>query len=400
MSIASSVRESAHALNEQLVADRRYFHRNPELGFQERDTSAYVAERLRRLGVEHQTGVAGTGVVGLIRGAREGRVVLLRADMDALPLTEETGAEYASERPGAMHACGHDGHTAILLAVAEVLSQRRDELQGTVKLVFQPAEEGPGGAKPMIDAGVMENPHVDACFGLHLSNNHPVGEIVVQGGPVQASADEFELTVQGVGGHGAAPHQTVDPIAIGAAIVSELQRIVSREVDPLESAVVTVGSFHAGTKHNIIARQAELKGTIRALSPQTRDLLHRRIREIACGVAEAGRATCDVRINALYPVTVNNDAMAAFARSIAERVVPPENVVNARPIMGAEDMSFFLNAAPGCFCFLGSANPERNLHHPHHSSLFDFDEACLPIGVELLSELAIGYLREEPRAAV
>ena len=396
MTTASTVRDAARALNEQLVADRRHFHRNPELGFREHDTAAYVAERLRKIGVEHQTGVAGTGVVALIKGGREGRVVLLRADMDALPLTEETGAEYASQRPGAMHACGHDGHTAIMLAVAEVLNQRRDELQGTAKLIFQPAEEGPGGAKPMIDAGVMEHPHVDACFGLHLSNNHAVGAIVVQGGPVQASADEFELTIQGVGGHGASPHQTVDPIAIGAAVVTELQRIVSREVDPLESAVVTVGSFHAGTKHNIIARKAELQGTIRALSPQTRELLHKRIREIATGVAEAHRATCDVRINTLYPVTVNNEKMADFARTVAQRVVAPEKVVSARPIMGAEDMSFFLNAAPGCFCFLGSANRERNLHHPHHSSLFDFDEACLPIGVELLSELAISYLRENP----
>jgi amidohydrolase len=396
MTTAASVRDATQALNAQLVADRRHFHRNPELGFKEHDTARYVAERLRALGVEHTTGIAGTGVVAVIEGKREGRVVLLRADMDALPLTEETGAEYASERPGAMHACGHDGHTAIMLAVAAVLTQRRDELQGTVKLVFQPAEEGPGGAKPMIEAGVMENPHVDACFGLHLSNTHPVGEIVVQGGPVQASADEFELTIEGVGGHGAAPHETVDPIAIGAAVVTELQRIVSREVDPLESAVVTVGSFHAGTKHNIIARKAELQGTIRALSPQTRELLHRRIREIATGVAAAGRATCDARINALYPVTVNNEAMASFARGVAQTIVAPEKVVPARPIMGSEDMSFFLNAAPGCFCFLGSANRERNLYHPHHSSLFDFDEACLPIGVELLSQLAITYLRERP----
>jgi amidohydrolase len=188
----------------------------------------------------------------------------------------------------------------------------------------------------------------------------------------------------------------VDPIAIGAAVVTELQRIVSREVDPLESAVVTVGSFHSGTKHNIIARKAELQGTIRALSPQTRELLHRRIREIATGVAAAGRATCDARINSLYPVTVNNEEMASFARGVARTVVAPEKVVPARPIMGSEDMSFFLNAAPGCFCFVGSANRERNLYHPHHSSLFDFDEACLPIGVELLSQLAITYLRERP----
>jgi amidohydrolase len=387
-----TVHEAAQALREQVVADRRHFHRNPELGFHEYDTAAYVAERLRALGIEPQTGVAETGVVGLIRGATPGRCVLLRADMDALPLTEETGAEYRSERPGAMHACGHDGHTAILLNVAEVLMQRRDEIKGTVKLVFQPAEEGPGGAKPMIEAGVMTNPEVDACFGLHLLNDHPVGTLVVQGGPLQASADEFELTVEGVGGHGAAPHQAVDAIAIGAAIVNELQRIVSREVDPLDAAVITVGSFHAGTKHNIIASRAELHGTIRALKPQTRAFLQRRIVEIATQVAAASRATCDARINTLYPVTVNDNAMAAFARSVAEKLVAPEQVITAPPVMGAEDMSFFLNAAPGCYIFLGSANHERHLDHPHHSPLFDFDEACLPLGIELLSQLALNYL--------
>ena len=392
MMTSMTVHEAAQALREQVVADRRHFHRNPELGFHEYDTAAYVAERLRALGIEPQTGVAETGVVGLIRGATPGRCVLLRADMDALPLTEETGAEYRSERPGAMHACGHDGHTAILLNVAEVLMQRRDEIKGTVKLVFQPAEEGPGGAKPMIEAGVMTNPEVDACFGLHLLNDHPVGTLVVQGGPLQASADEFELTVEGVGGHGAAPHQAVDAIAIGAAIVNELQRIVSREVDPLDAAVITVGSFHAGTKHNIIASRAELHGTIRALKPQTRAFLQRRIVEIATQVAAASRATCDARINTLYPVTVNDNAMAAFARSVAEKLVAPEQVITAPPVMGAEDMSFFLNAAPGCYIFLGSANHERHLDPPHHSPLFDFDEACLPLGIELLSQLALNYL--------
>ncbi|MGH2515587.1 MAG: M20 metallopeptidase family protein [Ktedonobacterales bacterium] len=388
----STVRDAAAALAGQLVAYRRHFHRNPELGFREHDTAAYVAERLRALGIETRTGVAGTGVVGLIAGEKEGRCVLLRADMDALPILEETGAEYASERSGAMHACGHDGHTAILLGVAEVLMRRRDALRGTVKLVFQPAEEGPGGAKPMIEAGVMENPHVDACFGLHLWNNYGVGTLVVQGGPIQASADEFDIVVEGIGGHGASPHQTVDPIAVGAAIVGELQRIVSREVNPLDAAVVTVGSFHGGTKHNIISHRAEIQGTIRALTPETREFLQRRIREVATHVAAAARATAEVRITTLYPVTANDHEMAAFARTVAETIVPPGSVITAQPTMGAEDMSFFLNAAPGCYVFLGSANSDRKLDAPHHSALFDFDEACLPIGVELLAGLALAYL--------
>ena len=391
----NALREEIHALDAQLVADRRHFHQYPELGFQEHETAAYVAERLRALGVETQTGIAQTGVVGLIPGREPGRVVLLRADMDALPLTEETGATYASQRPGVHHACGHDGHTAILLAVAELLMRRRAEFPGAVKLVFQPAEEGPGGAEPMIAAGVMEQPHVDACFGLHLLNELPVGALIVRGGPLQASADDFEIIVHGVGGHGAAPHQTVDAVAIGAAIVGELHRIVSREVDPLDGAVISVGSFHGGIRHNIIADRATLVGTIRALNPETRTLLHRRIGEVARGVAQAGRATVEVTINQGYPVTINDVAMAEFARSVAETVVSPAHVLEGRPIMGAEDMSYFLNAAPGCYILVGSRNEARNLHHPHHSSLFDFDEASLPIGVELLTKLALGYLTRE-----
>src|SRR5487761_2636492 len=256
MQTSTSLRDEVRALDVRMVADRRHFHQHPELGFQEHETAAYVAERLRSLGIETQTGVAQTGVVGLIRGRAPGRVVLLRADMDALPLTEENHTPYVSQRPGAHHACGQDGHTAMLLTVAEVLMRRRDEFDGAVKLVFQPAEEGPGGAEPMIAAGVMEEPHVDACFGLHLANDAPVGVLVVRGGALQASADDFEITVQGVGGHGGLPHQTVDAVAIGAAIVNELQRIISREVNPLDRAVVIVGSFPAGPRHNIIAARA------------------------------------------------------------------------------------------------------------------------------------------------
>ncbi|MBA3822908.1 MAG: amidohydrolase, partial [Ktedonobacterales bacterium] len=301
---APSVHDAVAVIMDQLVADRRHIHQHPELGFKERETAAYVAERLAKLGIEHQTGVAQTGVVGLIHGAHPGRCVLLRADMDALPLTEETGAAYASQTPGVHHACGHDGHTAMLLAAAEILQQHRDQLHGTVKLVFQPAEEGPGGALPMIEAGVMENPHVDACFGLHLSNDNPLGTLVVQGGALQASADTFEITINGMGGHGAAPHQTVDAIAVGAAIIGELQRIVSREIDPLDPAVITVGAFHAGSAHNIIPPRAELRGTIRTLDADVQDLIHRRIREVAEGVAAAARAKAEVHIARLYPVTV------------------------------------------------------------------------------------------------
>jgi amidohydrolase len=389
---SASVHDAVAMLTDQLVADRRHFHRHPELGFQERKTAAYVADRLAQLGIEHQTGVAQTGVVGLIRGAHPGRCVLLRADMDALPLTEETGAAYASQHPGVHHACGHDGHTAMLLAAAEILTQRRDQLHGTVKLVFQPAEEGPGGAKPMIEAGVMENPQVDACFGLHLSNDTPLGTLVVQGGALQASSDTFAIAVTGSGGHGASPHQTVDAVAVGAAIVGELQRIVSRELDPRDPAVITVGAFHAGSADNIIPQRAELRGTIRTLDPNVQDFVHRRLCEVTEGVASVARATAEVRISRLYPVTVNDESMANFARSVVEQVPGVQVVGQPRPKMAAEDMSFFLNTAPGCFIFVGSANHERGLDHPHHSPLFDFDEAALPIGVEVHCRLALAYL--------
>ena len=391
-SVSASVPEAVAALRDQLVADRRHFHQHPEMGFQERATAAYVAERLARLGIEHQTGVAETGVVGLIQGARPGRCVLLRADMDALPLTEETGVDYASQSSGVHHACGHDGHTAMLLAAAEILNQHRDHLHGAVKLVFQPAEEGPGGARPMIEAGVMENPRVDACFGLHLSNDNPLGALAIQGGPLQASADLFDISIEGDGGHAAMPHQTVDVVAVGAAIVGELQRIVSREIDPRDSAVITVGAFHAGTAPNIIPQRADLRGTIRTLDPEVQEFVHRRVREVSEGIASAARARAEVRVTRLYPATINDERMASFARSAVEHMPGVEIVTNQRPIMGAEDMSFFLNAAPGCFIFVGSANRERGLAHPHQSPLFDFDEAALPIGVEVHCRLALAYL--------
>jgi amidohydrolase len=279
----------------------------------------------------------------------------------------------------------------MLLAAAEILNQRRDQLHGTVKLVFQPAEEGPGGAKPMIEAGVMENPHVDACFGLHLANDNPVGTLVIQGGALQASSDKFEINVIGSGGHGSAPQQTVDVITVGAAIVGEIQRIISREVDPRDPAVITVGVFHAGSADNIIPQRAQLRGTIRTLDPKVQDFVHRRLREVAESVAATGRAKAEVHISRMYPATINDESMANFARSVVEQV-SNVRIASQPPIMGSEDMSFFLNAAPGCFILVGSANHKRGLDRPHHSPGFDFDEAALPIGVEIHCRLALAYL--------
>lgn len=379
------------ALAEELSAVRRDLHRHPELGFEEVRTSRLVAARLRALGLEVTEGVAKTGVVGLLRGARPGRTLLLRADMDGLPLQEATGAPYASTIPGRMHACGHDGHVAMLLGAARVLARRRERLGGAVKFVFQPAEEGPGGAKPMIEAGVMEGPRVEAAFGLHLSNDLPVGRLGIRSGPVLAAADRFELTIRGQGGHGALPHQTVDAIVVGAHVVTALQEVVSREVAPTHPAVVSVGTIQGGSNYNIIAAELRLTGTLRAFDPKVRDELPRRVERIVRGVTEAFRAGCEFAYLPGYPPTVNDEGMSRFAAEVASEVVGAEGVMAQEPIMGAEDMSYFLAAAPGCFVFLGSADPDRGLHRPHHSPLFDFDESALPLGVQLLVRTAERY---------
>ncbi len=388
-----SLRDDVQTLAEETVALRRELHMHPELGFQEVNTSRIVAERLRALGLEVQTGIAGTGVVGLLRGARPGRTVLLRADMDALPIEEENDVPYRSQVPGTMHACGHDGHTSGLLTVARLLSARRDDLAGTVKFCFQPCEESPpGGAKPMIEAGVLENPHVDAVFGLHLWQNLPIGTIGVISGPAMANSDRFTIRVQGRGGPAAQPHQTVDAVAVASQIVVALQTVVARNVSPLKAAVVTVGSFQAGTTFNVIADTAELKGTIRTFDPELRESVPARVEAVARGVAEALGATVTWEFLRGYPATVNDPAMADLVRAAAAEVVGPDRVIEAPQTMGAEDMSYFLERVPGCYYIVGSRNPEKGLVWGHHHPRFDFDEEALANGIETLVTTTLRYL--------
>ncbi|MCA9832693.1 MAG: amidohydrolase [Thermomicrobiales bacterium] len=378
-----------------VIADRRFIHEHPELGFQEHETSKFVAERLAALGAEDiQTGIAGTGITALIHGGKgEGKCVLLRADMDALPLTEETPVEFASRTPGVMHACGHDGHTAMLMGVARILQERKDQFAGTVKLCFQPSEEAnEGGARPMIEAGVLENPHVDACFGQHVMSDRPTGEIWVNGGPIQASADAFKITVQGKGGHGAMPHTSIDPIMIAADIVSGLHKIVSRNVDPLDPVVVSPCTFHSGTAGNIIPDTAELTGTVRTFSPENRDLAETRLKEVATGIAAAHGATVTIEYDRGYPPTINDVEMAALAEVSLAKVVGEENVMKMRPIMPAEDMSYFLLERPGCYFMTGCGNEAKGIVWPHHHPKFDLDEDALGIGVAALAQVAIDYL--------
>jgi amidohydrolase len=372
------------ALQSELVRWRRQLHQQPELGFKEQQTATFIAQKLQDWGIEHQTGIAQTGIVAQIDGDRPGPVLAIRADMDALPIQEENQVPYRSQHDGVMHACGHDGHVTIALGTAHYLYAHRHEFAGTVKIIFQPAEEGPGGAKPMVAAGVLQNPQVDAIIGLHLWNYLPVGTVGVRSGALMAAVESFYCTLLGRGGHGAIPQQTIDSIVLAAQVVNGLQTIVARNIDPLESAVVTVGKLHAGTAQNVIADTARLEGTVRYFNPKYQDFFHRRIEQLIQGICQSQGARYELDYQPLYPPVINDPTIADLVRSVAETVVETAaGVVPECQTMGGEDMSFFLQAVPGCYFFLGSANPERNLAYPHHHPRFDFDETVLSLGVEI-----------------
>ena len=385
----SRIRLGIRALQPQLVEWRRVLHQHPELGFKEHLTAELITQKLTQWGIPHQTGVAQTGIVAVVTGnqptgSQPGRTLAIRADMDALPIQEENQVPYRSQHDGKMHACGHDGHTAIALGTAYYLSQHPESFTGTVKFIFQPAEEGPGGAKPMIEAGVLKNPQVDAIIGLHLWNNLPLGTVGVREGALMAAVELFQCTIQGKGGHGAMPHQTIDSIVVGAQIVTALQTIVSRNVDPLKAGVVTVGEFHAGRAHNVIADTAEMSGTVRYFDPGLDGFFKARVEQIIAGVCQSQDASYSLDYWSLYPPVLNDRAIAQLVRSVAETVVEtPAGVVPDCQTMGGEDMSFFLQEVPGCYFFLGSANPDRGLAFPHHHPRFDFDETALGMGVEI-----------------
>ncbi len=380
------------SLKHEMIQMRRDFHRRPEPGFQEVETSRVVGNRLEEYGLEVTRGIAKTGVVGLLRGGSEGKTILIRADMDALTIKEQTGLEFASENEGVMHACGHDGHMTIGLTTARILSQHRDALKGNVKFIFQPAEEGPGGAKPMIEGGVMEDPKVDAAIGLHLWNYLPIGKVAVRSGPVMASMDSMKIKIKGKGGHGAIPHDAVDSIVIGSQVVTALQTIVSREIAPLAPSVVTIGTIKGGYGFNIIADFVEMEGTARALDVDLQKTLPERIERIIKGVTSAMRADYEFAYTFHYPVTINDEAMVGLIEEVSAAVVGQENVMVFERTMGGEDMAFFLREVPGCYFFLGSSNKEKGLDQPHHSPQFSFDEDAMPIGVEIFARAVMKYL--------
>lgn len=372
----------------QLIATRRDLHQHPEIGFEETRTGALVAERVRALGYDVQTGIGKTGVVAL-RPGKSDRCVLVRADMDALPVEEANEVSYRSTHPGKMHACGHDGHVAIGLEVARRLA--RVPLAGALKFAFQPAEEIAGGAKAMIAAGVLNSPRVDAVFGIHLWNELPVGTIGVMPGPVMASVDEFEISVIGRGGHAAAPHQTVDPVLVAAHLITALQGLVSRRRNPLEEGVVSVTQVNAGHAFNVIPGHAELRGTVRTFGGKFYEEAPQLIEETARGIAAAFGATAEVRYRRLAKPTVNDVRMTELMSEVAAKVVGRDKVVTGVRTMGGEDMSFFLAQVPGAFAFVGSA-PAGGKGAPHHSPTFDIEEESLVVGAELLTQTAVQFL--------
>lgn len=388
-------RAEAEALRDELIARRRDFHMHPELGFEEVRTAGIVADALNALGLEVQTGIGKTGVVGILEGEQDGPTVLLRADMDALPILEANTTEYVSTIPGKMHACGHDGHTAIALGVAKLLSGHRDKLAGRVKFVFQPAEEIAGGAQSMADAGVLRDPRPDVTLGLHLWNMSPVGTLGVADGPVMAAASGFHIKIKGRGGHGAAPNQTADPVVCAAQMVTALQTIVSRNLDPLDTAVVSVTQIHTGSAFNVIPQEADLNGTFRTFTAETRDHVAQRMREIAQNLATAMGCTAEVKINYGTEPVINNTEVAERVRGVFRRMGYNDEQFFYERTMGAEDVGVFMTDIPGMYFFLGSANAERELNFPHHHPRFDFDEQVLPEGVALLSAAVADYLVQD-----
>jgi hippurate hydrolase len=376
--------EVEEKFGEKIVALRRDIHREPELGFDTEKTAEKVLAALGSLPLDIETGVAKNGIVATLEGEGDGPTVALRADMDALPILEDTGLPFASETEGKMHACGHDGHTSMLVGAAHVLSGMRDRFDGTVKFVFQPAEEGGGGGKVMVDEGVADG--VSSIFALHLWPGLPFGKVATKAGPIMAAADAFEMEIKASGGHGAMPHLACDAIAIAAQVVTALQTIVSREVDPVEPAVLTVGEIGAGTAFNIIPDKARIGGTVRTLNADLRKKIPARMEELARGVAQGMRGDVDLDYTFSYPVTVNDEAAADLALGVAENLFGGESVLElANPSMGGEDFAYFLQKVPGAFIWLGIGEDASGLHTPG----FAFDEEILPRGSALLAALSI-----------
>ncbi len=389
-----SILEKASQLEDRIVRLRREFHEHPEPAFQELATAKRVEGILKDLGVEVKTLAGGTGVRGLLRGRKPGKTIALRADMDALPIQEESDAPYRSANPGVMHACGHDAHTAMLLGAAMLLAEHRKDLDGNVVFIFQPAEEIGEGAKKLVEEGVLAG--VDGIVGIHVSSSLDSGTFHYRPGPFMAAGDFFDVKITGKGGHGAMPHLAVDPITIAANAVIALQTLVSREVDPIESAVVSICKMEAGGKaYNIIPDSVTFGGTIRSLTPELRTYLPKRMTEILDGIVPAMRGRYEFNLTERFPVTINDERMTTWVAQVAANLMGAEKVFQTRPLMASEDFSYYLQKVPGSFVYLGVKNEKKRLVYPHHHPRFDIDEDVLPMGTALSVAIAMEYLNPE-----
>ncbi|UED76584.1 M20 family metallopeptidase [Brevibacillus sp. DP1.3A] len=392
MALQEQLKELLKEMEPQIISWRRHLHQHPELSFQEEKTPALIAEILRGLHFDEvRTGVGGRGVIGVLRGGRPGKVVALRADFDALPIQDQKEVPYKSTVPGVMHACGHDAHTSQLLGLASVLAAHREQFAGEIRFVFQHAEEeNPGGATQMVQDGAVDG--VDAIFGVHLWSMFPVGKVYISAGPLMANTDDFSIEIKGKGGHGAVPEETVDSIVIGSQIVGHLQTIASRNVSPLESVVVTVGTFHGGDSTNIIADSCRLTGTVRTFLPDVRDRAEQRLTEIAEGTAAMMGGSATVVYDRGYPAVINHEKEATIAQEAAIAAFGVGRVESMKPLMGGEDFSYYLEKVPGAYLFVGAGNPEKLATYPHHHPRFDIDEDAMLIAGELLGRTALHYL--------
>jgi len=394
---AATIMREAREIEGEIIKTRRELHSNPELSYKEFHTSKFVAEKLKQLGIEVKTGVGGTGVVGILRGSRPGKVVGLRADMDALPVKEEVDLPFKSKNEGVMHACGHDTHVAMLLGAAKILAKHRADLRGTVKFLFQPAEEdgGRGGAMPMIEDGALKNPKVDNVFGLHIGYPYLSGTFAVKPGAAMAAPDGFKITIKGRGGHGSEPNATIDPIYISAQVINAIQGISSRMIKQTEPFVISVCSIHSGTKDNIIPDNAYLEGTIRTLDEKTRARAKKLLKQVVESTCRTFGAKCDVNfVKDAYPVTYNDPMIARRVMSLLKTLKSGTRTVEAEAILGGEDVSRFLQLAPGTYYWLGTVNKAKDCIYPNHSSKFKVDEDVLKYGTASLALIALEFTKE------
>ncbi len=391
------LREKIYEMRDWLVEIRRTIHMQPELMFEEEKTAQLVAGWLKKFGLEVRTGVAKTGVVGLLRGGKEGKTVAIRADMDALPIEEANQVPYASKVKGKMHACGHDAHTTILLGVANLFSSMRDQIRGNIKWIFQPAEEGGAGGRIMTEEGALENPKVDAIFGAHVFPEIPIGKVGINEREGLAATDRVIIKLIGKGGHGAYPHLSRDPILAAGYLITQIHSIVSRSIHPLDSAVISLGKISGGTAFNIIPDEVEILGTVRSLTPQVRGQLKERLEQVSQGVAKSFGLECNFVFEYGYPALVNDPQMSHLVAAACGKAIGKENVEFLQPSMGGEDFAYYLEKVPGSFFRLGCRNEQKGFVHPFHNSRFDLDETVLPFGVEMFARVINEFLGLEIR---